>query len=154
MNRSTASRIPRYHFPAVLAAVDHSAVSNPHTKGATSVGHSVARNSLKSSTMHLCQVLHCPPGFGFSPPVIVPNITRQGNCSLLCRAPPLSKKSRCVRMVVSTLSQRVVVRAFAYERVAGLVSTKLALDAIDSQQDLMVSRPKLDKVFSSDMVLR
>ena len=34
--------------------------------------------------MHLCQVLNCPPGLGFPPPAIVPNITR---LSLPCHAP-------------------------------------------------------------------
>ena len=57
--------------------------------------------------MHLYQVLHCPPGLGFSPPAIVPNNIRLGNHSLLCRATPPAKKSHRLRIVVSMLSQRV-----------------------------------------------
>ena len=74
MDRSAASRTPRYHFPAFFDAVDHSAVSTPSTKGASSVDPSVARNSRRSSTMDLCQVLNCPPCFGFSPSAIISNI--------------------------------------------------------------------------------
>ena len=77
MNRSAASRIPRCHFPAFFAAVDHSAVSTPNTKGASSVDPKAARNSLRSWTMRLCQVFNCPPGLGFSPSAIVPGITRR-----------------------------------------------------------------------------
>ena len=101
MNRSTASRTSRYHLPAFFAAVDYSAVSTPNTKGASSADPSVARNSLTSSTMHLCQVLNCLPDLGFSRPGIVPNITRLGNRSLLRRAMLSAKKGCRLRMVVS-----------------------------------------------------
>ena len=71
----------------------------------------------KDSTMHPCQVLlNCPPGLRFSPLAIVPNITRLDNCSLLCRASAPANKSHCLWMIVSMLSQRVVVRAFACAR--------------------------------------
>ena len=106
MNHSAASRTSRYHFPASFAAVDRSAVSIPNTTGECSVDPSMGRNSLRSSTMHLCQVSNCPPGLGFSPPAIVSNITRLGNRSMLYRATPTAKKSRRLRMVVSMLSQR------------------------------------------------
>ena len=43
MNRSMT---PRYHFPAIFIAVDHSAVSTPSTRGASSVDLSVVRKSL------------------------------------------------------------------------------------------------------------
>ena len=48
------------------------AVSTPNTnKGASSVDpYSVARNSLRYSTMHIYEVLKCPPCLGFSPPAI------------------------------------------------------------------------------------
>ena len=72
---------------------------------------------VRSSTMHLRQVLSCEPGLGFSPPAIVPNITRLSNRSLLYRAKAPAEKSRRLRMVVSMFSQRVILRAFAYERV-------------------------------------
>ena len=95
----------RYLVPAFFAdAVDHSAVSTPSTKGASSVDPPSARNSLRSSTMQLCQILNCPPSLRFSPPAIVPNITRLGNRSLLYRATASAKKSRRLRMVVSMYS--------------------------------------------------
>ena len=43
-------------------------------RGGCSVDPSVAWNTLRPSTLHLCRVLNCPPGLGFSPPAIVPNI--------------------------------------------------------------------------------
>ena len=73
MNRSTASGTPRYHFPVFFVAVTHSAVSTPNTKGASSVDPSLARGSPRSSNMHLCQVLSCPPDLRFSSPAIVLN---------------------------------------------------------------------------------
>ena len=94
MKYSAASKIPRYHSPAFFAAVDHNAVSTPNTKGATSVDPTAARNSLRFWIMHICQVSNCPPGLEFSPPDIVPNITRQGNRSRLFRATPPAKKRR------------------------------------------------------------
>ena len=87
--------------------------------------------------MHLCHVLTCPPGFEFSPPAIVPNITRLGNRSLLYRATAPSKKSRRLRMVVSMLSQRVILRAWPVLE-GGVVGTKSALEATGSQDDLVV----------------
>ena len=115
----------RYHFPASFAAVDHSPVSTPSTKGDCSVDPSVARNSPEvfDYCMHLCQVL-CPPGLGFSPPAIVSNTTRLSNRSLLCRATAPAKKSRRLRMVVSMLRQRVILRAFAHERVVWSVRSR------------------------------
>ena len=87
-NRSTASGIPCYHFPAFFATVAHNAVSAPNNNGATSVDPSVARNSQRSSTMHLFQVFNFTPGLGFAPPAIAPNINRVGNRSLLSGASP------------------------------------------------------------------
>ena len=115
---------PPVPLPRLFAAVDHSAVSTPNTKGASSGNLSVARISLRSSTMHLCRVLNYPPGLGFFPPAIVPNITQLGNRSLLRRATPPAKKNRLLRMVVSMFSQRVILRAFAYERVAWSVRSR------------------------------
>ena len=48
------------------------------------------------------------------------------------------------------LSQRVILRSFAYEREGGVVSTKSVLEANDSHKDLVVSRSKLGKVFRSE----
>ena len=95
-------------LPRLFASVDHRVVSTPNTKGASSVDPSVARNSLRSSTMHPRQVYNSPLGLGFSPPAIVPNIARLGSLSLLCRATAPEKKSRRLRMVVWMLSQRVI----------------------------------------------
>ena len=68
---------PRKSIPRLSAvAVGHNVVSTPSAKGECSVDSTVARNSLRSSTMRQCQVLKCPPGLGFSPPAIVPSITR------------------------------------------------------------------------------
>ncbi|CAN0356244.1 unnamed protein product, partial [Laminaria digitata] len=72
--------------PAFFAAVDHIAVSTPNTKGERSVDPSVAQNALRSSTRHLCHVFHCRPGLGFSPPAIVPKITRRGSRPSFCRS--------------------------------------------------------------------
>ena len=105
---------PRYHVPAILSAVDHITVSALNPTGECSIDHKVARNSLRSSTMNLCQVLNCPPGLGFSPQAIVPNISRLGNHSLLCHATTLANITHRLRVVVSMLSQHVIVRAFAY----------------------------------------
>ena len=44
------------------------------------------------------------------------------------------------------LSQRVILRALAYGS-GGMVSTKSALEATDSQHHLLVSRSELGKVF-------
>ena len=61
----------------------------PTHKGMLSVDPSVARNTLRSSTRHLAQLFSGRPGPGFSPPAIVPNITRRGSRSLYvrCAAP-------------------------------------------------------------------
>ena len=105
INRSPASRIPRYLFPVFLSAVDHNAVSTPNTKGASYVDLRWLGTPEGLRYMHMCQVLICPPDLGFSPPAIVPNITRLGNRSLLCRGTLPGKNSRRLRRVVThTLS--------------------------------------------------
>ena len=68
--------------------------------------------------------LNRPPGLGFSPPAIVPNISRVVNRSLLCLATAAATKSRRLRMFVSTLSQRVILRALAHERVVWSVRSR------------------------------
>ena len=69
-------------------------LSTPKIKGERSVDPTVARSSLRSSTMHLCKLLNCPPGLRFSPPAIVPNIARLDNRLLRYRATAPVKKSR------------------------------------------------------------
>ena len=41
-------------------------------------GGSELPNVFDYASIYLCQVLNCPPGVGFFPPAIVPNITRPG----------------------------------------------------------------------------
>ena len=53
MNRSAASRTPRYQLPAFLAAMVPTPVSTPSTNGQCSVDPPVSRNTLRSSTRHL-----------------------------------------------------------------------------------------------------
>ena len=90
---------------------------NSNTNEQCSVDPSVARNTLRPSTRHLCQVYGRPPGLRPSPPVIVANMTPLGNRPLLCRATAPAKRSHHLRMVVSMLSHCVLLSAFAYERV-------------------------------------
>ena len=90
-------------------------VSTPNTKGTLFVDPSVARNTLRSSTRHGARFFSGRPGSGFSPPAIVPNITRRVNRSLCvhCRVP--ANRRRRLRMVVSTLSHCGFLRALAYD---------------------------------------
>ena len=110
MKHSAASPTPRYHYLPFLAAVGHSThstVSTPNTKGTLSVDHSVARNTLTSSSRHWTQFFSGRPGPGFSPPGIVPNTTRWVSRSLVFRCTTPAKRRRRLRMVVSTLSSYV-----------------------------------------------
>ena len=93
--------------PLFAAAVGHSAVSPPNTKGMSSVDPSVVRNSLRSwgyaslpslklsARSRVLPTSHHPKYL----PVLV---------TALCfaRATALAKKSRHLRMVISMLSQR------------------------------------------------
>ena len=56
MNRLPASRTPGYLFPAIIAAVNPQC-GQRFKNQMRSVDSSVGRNCLRSSTMHLCQVL-------------------------------------------------------------------------------------------------
>ena len=115
MKHSAASTTPRYHFPLLLAAVGHSTVSTPNTKGTLSVDPSVARNSLRLSIRHWAQFFSGRPSPGFSPPAIFPNITRRVGRSLCVRCTAPAKRRRRLRMVVSALSQCAFLRAVAYD---------------------------------------
>ena len=141
MNRSAASRTPRYHLPAFFAPMGQSAVSAPNTNGECSVDPSVAP-ALRSSTRLLRQVFDCPPGLGPSPPVIVANITRLGIRPLFWYAMASAMESRRLRVIVSMLSHRV--------REGGVVGTLSALEAINSQEDLVVRHSELGKVFRTE----
>ena len=87
MKHSAASTTPRHQFPPFLAAVGHSTVSTLNTKGTLS-----ARNTLRSSARHWAQFFSGRIGPGFSPPAIVPNITRRVSRSLCVRCTPPGKE--------------------------------------------------------------
>ena len=115
MKHSAASTPPRYHFPPFLAAVGHSSVSTPNTEeGELSVHPSVARNTLRLSTRYWARFFSGLPGPGFSPPAIVPNITRRVGRSWCVRCTPPAKRRRRL-LVVSTLSHCAFLRALAYD---------------------------------------
>ena len=115
MKQSASSTTPRYHFPPFLAAVGHSSVSTPNTEeGELSVHPSVARNTLRLSTRYWARFFSGLPGPGFSPPAIVPNITRRVGRSWCVRCTPPAKRRRRL-LVVSTLSHCAFLRALAYD---------------------------------------
>ena len=97
---------------------------NSKTKGECSVDRSMARNSLRSPCMHLCQVSNCPPGFRLSPPAIVPNNNRLDNGFLLRRPTAAAETSRHLPMVVPMLSLLVILKAFAYAGVASVAQRR------------------------------
>ena len=99
--------------------------------------------------MHLCRVLNCLPSLGCSPPAFVPTDARLGSRSLLLprhgprrKEPPLTD-GRFDALATCHL-QGLRVRE---GRVVGMKST---LEAIDSQESLVMSRSKLGKVFRSE----
>ena len=101
MQRWAASRTPWHRFPACFSAVQPSAASTQTPRGNDP---SVARNSHRSSTMHLCQVSNCPPRQGPDQP----------SCRTLpdwiiapCFAVPRPPKKRAAVFVWSKLSQNV-----------------------------------------------
>ena len=138
MNRSLLQG-PPVPLPRLFTAVGHSAASTPNTEGERSLDPSVARNSVRSSTTHLCQVLNCPPGLGFSPPAIVPNTTRLENRSLclprhgLCKKEPPFTDGRFDALATCHLEDLRV-------RENGMVSAKTALEATRKRTCVVVSR--------------
>ena len=62
MNRSAASRTPRYHLPAFFAATVYTSASTTKTNLECSVDPLVASNALRPSDRHLCQLFGFPPG--------------------------------------------------------------------------------------------
>ena len=118
MKHSAASTTPRYHFPPSLAAVGHSTVCTRTTKGTLSGDPSVARHTLRSSTIknrNWDQFFSGRPGLGFSPPAVVPNSTRRVSRSLCVHCTPPAKRRRRLQMVVPTLSHCAFLRALAYD---------------------------------------
>ena len=113
--RSAASTIPRCQFPLSLAALGHSTVATPNSKGELSVDPSVASKTLMSSTRHWAQFFPGRPRPGFTPPAIVPNITRWVSRSLAVRCPAPAKRRRRLRIAVSMLSHCAFLRALAYD---------------------------------------
>ena len=65
---------------------------------------SVARNTPRSSTRQQAQFFSGRRGPGFSPPAIVPNVTRRVSRSLCVRCTTPAKRRRRLRVIVSTLS--------------------------------------------------
>ena len=117
---------PRYHFPAFFAAGYHNAVSTPNTKGASSVDTLVAQNSLRTSIMHLCQVLNCLPSLQVLPTSHCPDHYPTG-CAAVPRPPPR-------RAAVNGWSFRCSCNCHLESlrvREGGVVSTNSALEAND-----------------------
>ena len=115
MKRPAASTIPRCQIPLFLAALGHSTVSTPNSKGELSVDPSVAPNTLRSSTRHWALLFSGRSRPGFTPAAIVPNITRWVSHSLLVRCTAPAKTRRRLRIVVQTLSHCAFLRALAYD---------------------------------------
>ena len=69
MNRSAASRTPRYHFSAIFCCSGRQRGTNTKYQGGKNPLplQWLRRNFLRSSTMHLCQVTNWTPGLGFLP---------------------------------------------------------------------------------------
>ena len=157
--RLAASRILRYQIPAIFAAVIDNAVSTPNTKSGCSVDPSVVWNSLRSSTMNICQVLHCSPGLALSSPASYrPEYYPTGYSfiTLPWHGMAPAEKSRHVRMAFFTMSQLpfdalgTCRSERLHVRESGMVSIKSTLEVNDSQGTyLEVSLSKLDKVFPS-----
>ena len=112
MTRSAASTTCRYHFAPFLAAVGDSTVSTPNAKGTLSVDPAVARNTLRSSNRHWAKFFSGRPGPVFSPPALVPNITRRVSRSLRVRCTAPANRRRRLRMVV--LFQLLCVFIFSF----------------------------------------
>ena len=104
-------RPPSTHLPPFLAAVGHNAVSPPDNKGERSVDPSVARNTLKSSDRDWARLFLDRPGPAFSRPTTVPNITRRVSCSFFVRCTAPAKRRRRLRVIVSTLSDLLLVES-------------------------------------------
>lgn len=108
-NRQDASRRPRYHLSAFVAVMVHTTVSTPNTNEVCSMQFSVGQNTLRSSA----RSFHCPPGLAPSALITITIIIPLGTRPRYCRATVPVKKHRRLRIIVSMLSYRVVLRAFA-----------------------------------------
>ena len=147
MNRSIASRTPRYHLLTFFAAEGHSAVSAPNTNGECSVDPSVARSTLRPSTTYFCQALGCQPGLRPLPPFKVAIITRLGDDPLLSRAAAPLKNSRRLRKFLSMLSHRCLLGGLRV-REGGVVGTLSALEAnLDNDKGVVVNRLLIGSVY-------
>ena len=111
MKQSATWTISRCQFPLFLVALGHSTVSTPNSKGELSVGFEYPDVVYQT----LGPVLFPRPRPVFTSPANAPNITRWVSRSLVvsCTAP--AKRSRHLRMVVSTPSHCAFLRALAYD---------------------------------------
>ena len=145
MKRSAASRTPRYHLPAFLAATVHTSATTPKNNLKCCGDLLVASNALRLSSKHLCQLFGCPPGLWSSPPVIFPSFIR-------LRSRP---------SFLSCHGAREEMRSFTDGRLDALAScileglrlrmgcvggTLSAPEANTSQEDLVVHRSEPSKV--------
>ena len=105
IKQSAASTLPRGQFPLFLAALGHSTVSTPNSKGELSVDSSVASNTLMSSARHLDQFFSGLPRPEFTPPAIFPIVTWRASRSFVFRCAASATKRRRSRIVVSALSK-------------------------------------------------
>ena len=115
MKQSAASTISRCQFLLFLAALGHGTVFTPNCKGELSVDPSVGSNTLMSSARHWAQFFSGRPHPGFTPPAIVPNMSRWSSRSLVVRCTAPAKSRRRLRVVVPMLSHCAFLRTLAYD---------------------------------------
>ena len=133
--------------PPSYAATVHTSASIPKTNLECSVDPSVASNALRSSSRPLCQLFGYRPGLRPSPRVIFPSMTRLGNRPSFCRASAPAKKSRRLRMIIALASCLLEGLRARKDCVVGTLS---ALEANDSQEDLVMRRSEPSEVLRAE----
>ena len=113
MKQSAASTTHRIHVPLFSPSLGDKSAPNGLKK--LPVEPSVTWKTLRSPTRYWAEVFSGGPGPGFSPPVVVPSITRRFSRSLVVRCTTPAKRRRHLCMVVSTLSNSAFLRALAYD---------------------------------------
>ena len=116
---------------------------------------SIASNNLVSSTRHWAQLFSGRPRPGFTPPAIVPNITRRVNRSLVvrCAAPAKrgaapAKRRRRLRIVVSPLILCLLESLGVRHAVVGALST--LLKANDPPEEVVLCRSEFSDVLQAE----
>ena len=89
------------------------------------------------------------PGPGFSPPAIVPTITRLVSRSGFARCTTPAKRRRRLRIVVSTLSHCAFLRALAYDMHA-VVGALLAMEAKNLKEELAMRAVERSEVLPAE----